>query len=261
MLEYPSKPERFLTQEEIETLVEICDFHNIKKENSESRTFAIGDVHGFSTYLLRLLDYVTEHCEDKNLTGNRFVFLGDYVDRGPDSSKVIATIRLMQDIMGSDRVIALCGNHEDMLLEELYMSGYGVLHYGSTSNSFDNCLIPGDVVNWIRNLPLMWEDELHYYVHAGFNKKFPIDDQYKEDLIWIREEFLNGNHDFGKHVFHGHTPKNPLERKKYRTNLDTGACFGGQLTAAEIKSDQKQAVGFFCIGRKYGNRIEGKEVK
>jgi serine/threonine protein phosphatase 1 len=214
-----------------------------------SLTYAIGDIHGRHDLLQDLLGQIEEHAGGQP---HKLVFLGDYIDRGPDSAAVVEAVRSLQDRSGSE-VVCLLGNHEAMLLAVLDRPD---LAYWWIGNGGDATLqsygapspreIPADVAAWLSGLPILHEDEQRYFVHAGLRPGRPIQDQTDEDRIWIREPFLDTDWDFGKHVVHGHTPvRFPRpDVRAFRTNLDTGAVFGGALTAGIFTSDQGPAIGF-----------------
>ena len=89
---------------------------------------------------------------------------------------------------------------------------------------------------WIRRLPTFYEDAQRYFVHAGLDPSSPLGEQTDADRLWMREPFISADHDFGKHVVHGHTPVRPVigvslmpDEREHRTNIDTGAVFGGAL--------------------------------
>ena len=205
-------------------------------------TFAIGDVHGRLDLLAPLLEEV------ELLSGGRpyeLVFLGDLIDRGPDSAGVITTIRTLQ-ARDPEGVLCLMGNHEEMLvraiddrpLAPLWLENGGMNTLASFKARSPDAL-PSDVVDWVRGLPTFLEDDLRYFVHAGVDPRLPLSRQSDSIRLWIREPFLSRDHDFGKHIVHGHTPvrlksgRRPApDERRHRTNLDTGAVFGGALTAA-----------------------------
>lgn len=212
-------------------------------------TYAIGDIHGCHGLLAGLLDKIRDHAADRP---HRLVFLGDYIDRGPDSAGVIATLMDLQ-ARDPENVICLKGNHEDMLLMAVADLGnalWWVENGGdATMASFGvktPRAIPQQVVEWMANLPTLWEDESRYFVHAGFAPGIPVSQQTDRDKLWIREPFLSIDHDFGKHVVHGHTPvfSGLPELRPYRTNLDTAAVFGRALTAG-IFDDRQISPGDF----------------
>lgn len=219
---------------------------------STSLTYAVGDIHGCLDLLLPLLQGIEDHAAGRP---HRLVFLGDYIDRGPDSAGVIRTLRQLQQRSPGD-VVCLRGNHEDLMLTAvadrdrvgiwLWNGGNDALRSYGVQDVTD---LPPDVVEWVRSLPTFYEDERRYYVHAGLNPARPLADQDDQDRVWIRRPFLDTNHNFGKHIVHGHTPSwdgEPDERA-FRTNLDTAAVYGGALTAGVFTDEQDQAVAYLRI--------------
>lgn len=199
-------------------------------------TYAIGDIHGCARQLDQLLVAIQHHRAGRLV---RLVFLGDYIDRGPESARVVRRLRRLTDV-GKQRVTCLAGNHEDMMLQarrdrhtlRAWLSNGGVTtlaSYGAT-NLAD---LPEDDVRWLASLPTLHEDRAHYFVHAGLRPGVTIRDSDPQDRLWIREAFLRSRHDFGKHVVHGHTPRmsGAPDLLPHRTNLDTAAVFGCSLTA------------------------------
>jgi serine/threonine protein phosphatase 1 len=261
-MNYITKPERFLLKEEIKIIEDIAYFHNqyANFSNSVKNTFVMSDIHGMKNEFLKLLQYITKNKKSEEFQyPNRFVFLGDYVDRGPDSAGVIAIVRLLEELMPGGFVIPLRGNHEEMSIQELVE--YGDLS-GPTGRSFKSKGImkfPNDVTDWLNNLPYYYEDEMHIYVHAGLQPGVPLNKQTNETMIWIREKFLLYNYDFGKHVFHGHTPNFGFERTPTRTNVDTGACFGGVMTACEVKQDQLYPTRAYYVDKNTSRFFELKD--
>jgi serine/threonine protein phosphatase 1 len=199
-------------------------------------TFAIGDVHGCLAKLNELLD----NCRSfANGRPEKYIFLGDHIDRGPDSAAVVQTIMDMQaaDPAG---VIALCGNHEDLLrdaykydaiAEWLKNGGNATLRsYGVAAPS----LIPGNHLSWLESLPDHYDDGQRFFVHAGIRPGIPLHQQRRDDLLWIREPFLSSGIDHGRLIVHGHTPLRDgrPDMRSNRINLDTGAVYGRPLTVA-----------------------------
>lgn len=216
-------------------------------------TCAVGDIHGS---LSKLQDLVTR-CErlaaGAPLT---FVFLGDYIDRGADSAGVVRYLMNLQSRLGQ-MMVALKGNHESMALEvcdgispaaywrsqggEATLQSYGVARVQD---------LPETNLNWLRSLHLSYDDGRRFYVHAGINPLLPLNAQRERDLIWIREPFLSDHRDYGRLIVHGHTPLESGEPdlRANRLNLDTGAVFGGPLTAALFASGQTDPVRFVQAG-------------
>lgn len=200
-------------------------------------TFAIGDVHGALHKLQNLIARCEAHAGDRP---RKYVFLGDYIDRGPDSAGVI---RLLIKLQGRapDGVIALKGNHEAMLLgaidaaiepdDWLWQGGAATLQSYGAREARE---LPPEHLDWLRALPLMHDDGLRFFVHAGVDPRTPLDAQVEEAMLWIREPFLSSRRDYGRLIIHGHTPLEGgiPDLQSNRLNLDTGAVFGGPLTAA-----------------------------
>lgn len=201
-------------------------------------TYAFGDIHGCLEPLQALVRRCLQEVAGSSAT---FVFLGDYIDRGPDSKGVVEFLMDLQQRESRLHVVCLAGNHEIMavavakglLRKTNWMSfgGAATLHsYGVGQAS----KIPASHLAWMTSLPLRFDDGLRLFVHAGIFPGRRIDQQDAEDLIGIREPFLSSTIDHGRFIVHGHTPThNRLpELKGNRLNLDTGAVFGGPLTAA-----------------------------
>jgi len=210
-------------------------------------TYAVGDVHGRHDLLTGLLAKLERHAAGRPY---RLVFLGDYIDRGPDSAAVLATVRTLQE-RAPGQVTCLKGNHEAMLLEVLEdrrKTPWWIQNGGDAAlNSFgvaDPGKIPADLIAWIRGLPTLHEDERRYYVHAGFRPGMPAHESDDHTRVWIREPFLSADFDFGKHVVHGHTPLQSArpDERRHRTNLDTAAVYGGALTAGLFSPERDVAL-------------------
>ena len=216
-------------------------------------TFAIGDTHGCSDLLTDLLRRIADRAAGEP---HAIVALGDYIDRGPDSAGVIATFRALQAKSASGRVVCLMGNHEDMLLRALRRpdsaevwlrnGGHEMLASFDVERPED---LPQDVVDWIAGCPTVFEDSLRCYVHAGLNPAFDRVHQRDSDRLWIRHEFLESKHDFGRYIVHGHTPltSGRPDMRRNRVNLDTGAVYGGKLTAAILTDAQAAPDGFLQV--------------
>lgn len=211
-----------------------------------TQTYAIGDVHG----CLAKLQNLVEQCERYARAGrSRFIFLGDYIDRGPDSRGVIDFLINFQS-RSSDEIICLTGNHEDMLLTAvndphwnncwLQNGGAQTLNSFRASNATD---LPGKYLSWLRSLPKFFDDGQRFFVHAGIHPDRALDHQDGHDLINMRKPFLSSEKDFGRLVVHGHTPTSTRlpDIRPNRLNIDTGAVFGGPLTAAVFGDDAVSA--------------------
>jgi serine/threonine protein phosphatase 1 len=204
------------------------------------KIFAIGDIHGCISQLDRLVAQL-----DIDAGNDTLVFIGDYIDRGPDPKEVIDYII---DIKQSIRnVVCLSGNHEDMFLnycldrrdEELYMANGGMrtlASYGFNREGTEELILPESHREFFTSLQTYHETDDYIFVHAGLRPGIPLDRQDREDLLWIRFEFINSSYDFGKTVIYGHTPislNKPLIDKN-KIDIDTGAVYGGKLTCIEL---------------------------
>lgn len=197
-----------------------------------SKTFVIGDIHGCHQTLLELWSKISVTEEDT------VVFLGDYIDRGPDSRQVVDEIMAIKKRL--PRVITLMGNHEQMLLhflegrEEgpfLEVGGAETLaSYGIVPGRSDCAGVPRAHLDFFRELIPLWQNQEAIYVHAGLMPGRPLALQPKAWLFWAREEFLESDYDFGKPVVFGHTPFPRPHVGKHRIGIDTGAVYGGHLT-------------------------------
>jgi serine/threonine protein phosphatase 1 len=214
------------------------------------RLIAIGDIHGELTRLEKLLSRVSPSSNDQ------FVFLGDYIDRGKDSSGVIA--RLIKFGKKYPQTIFLRGNHEQMLLEaraEMGADAFAASSSGQfmrlysaalslslanggvdTLNSYgvtDFASLPESHVKFIKATILWWRYEQFLFVHAGAEANMPLEEQDPATLLMRRHSPPGGNGEI--HVV-GHTPTGDgLPRfEPGRIWLDTGAAYGFNLTACNV---------------------------
>ncbi len=169
------------------------------------------------------------------------IFVGDYVDRGPDSKRVVeALIQLQKD---HPRLIFLKGNHELMFYNYLTGSepsiflkigGLQTLNsYGIQPNDRENirAMLPASHVAFFENLALHHQDQHGIYVHAGLQPKKHLSQQIPDWCLWVRDKFIHSSYNFGKPVVFGHTVfRTPLVEPN-KIGIDTGAVYGGQLTA------------------------------
>jgi serine/threonine protein phosphatase 1 len=214
-----------------------------------SLTYAFGDIHGSLDKLKSLIEACRRHADGRTMT---LVFLGDYVDRGPDSAGVVRVMMSLQS-ESAQRVIALKGNHEAWVLSLLdgttSMSGWLRNGGDATLSSYgvkDVCDLPRAHLDWMGSLRLTYDDGRRFFVHAGVNPEKPLDAQDEQDLLWIRLPFLTDDRDYGRLIVHGHTPlaTNVPELRSNRLNLDTAAVFGGPLTAAVFDDEQTEPLTF-----------------
>jgi len=174
---------------------------------------------------------------------------------GPDSRGVIEFLMRLQT-QCLDEVTFLMGNHETLALSAIACSDFmddwvenggesTLRSYGAASAAE----LPGDHIEWLRSLPLGCDDGQRFFVHAGINPEKPLDQQDWQDLLWIREPFLSDQRDYGRLIVHGHTPigDGKPDLKRNRLNIDTGAVFGGPLTAAVFTDDQMDPIDFVQV--------------
>ena len=237
--------------------------------------YAIGDIHGYADQLERALSLIdADGGSDAPL-----VFLGDLVDRGPDSRGVIERVKRGQD-EGRDWTCVL-GNHDRMFLrfvtegimhDDHIASGKSWLHpalggpmtlasYGITADAppvltqeargvpetlesfvhkgerLDQAglaalareMVPTEHLDWIAALPRTHEAHGFTFVHAGLRPGVPLADQVEDDLVWIREGWLDSDGHAAHMVVHGHTVIETPTRYPARINTDAGAGYGNPL--------------------------------
>jgi serine/threonine protein phosphatase 1 len=209
------------------------------------RMFAVGDIHGCLDKLVSLMDII-----DVDLKKETLVFMGDYIDRGPHSKEVVDY--LIDVARGGNRVIFLKGNHELMLqnylsgedkLSFLYNGGEATLRsYMKAGGLNEANLIPPEHLEFFDNLRLYYETENYIFVHGGLKANIPLEHQDEWDMLWLRDEFIYSDFDFGKLVIFGHTPfREPLILDN-KIGIDTGAVYGNKLTCVELS-----AMKFFSV--------------
>ncbi len=215
-----------------------------KKERilSGERINAIGDIHGCYEKLEELLSVA-----DVNLYSEKLVFLGDYIDRGPQTYEVIQRLIELKR-QHPDNVIFLKGNHEKML--EMFLSGEDRFlfldnggnntldSYMQLGQEWDSSPIPPEHALFFSNLRLYYESEDYIFVHAGLRKGVPLEKQTEKDLLWIRSKFIHTDHDFGKPIIFGHTPFPEPYVDDNKIGIDTGAVYGKTLTCVKLPNKE-----------------------
>lgn len=220
------------------------------------RVFAVGDIHGRTDLLDTLHAAIEADVAESRPAEARIIYLGDYVDRGPDSAGVID--RLMRKPPAGVERLLLKGNHEDILERFLAepeaaagwcrlggvetMISYGVdVEEEAAKGGFTALAralrdrIPQDHLDLLRSLSTSTSVGGYFFCHAGVRPGLALEQQRPRDLMWIRDEFLSSEDDFGKVVVHGHTPVRDPEILSNRINVDTGAYRSGRLTCAVLE--------------------------
>lgn len=217
--------------------------------------YAIGDIHG----QIAMLDDALDRIERDGGKDARIVFLGDYVDRGPDSRGVIA--RLSEGRDAGRNWVFLKGNHDRMMewflrdppmQDPHLLVGYHWFHdrlggratlssYGiddidgrrqiPLANEF-RAAVPASHVAFLRDLALCHRRGPLFFAHAGIRPGIPLNEQAENDLLWIRDPFEDDPRDLGALIVHGHTPLDRATHFGNHVNLDSGAGWGRPLSAA-----------------------------
>ncbi len=231
--------------------------------NEYTQVFAVGDIHGCRELLQKIHNKILK--ASKNVEGQKLlIYLGDYIDRGPD---IKGTIQTLIDFQPENFTkVFLLGNHEQMLLDfmvgkrnSLYiwlgnggfetLESYGTdiaSHIDQSMELQDNeqirkqftRLLPFSHKNFFNQLQLNYEWNNYFFVHAGINPDFSLDKQERETMLWTREhKFFDSKMTYHKIIVHGHTPAEKVEKLPCRINLDTGAFYSGILSG--MMSDSK----------------------
>jgi serine/threonine protein phosphatase 1 len=219
------------------------------------RIYSFGDIHGRADLLKEMFAAIDRDLEDNPISRPIEVYHGDYIDRGPDSAQ---TLDLLIERRRSRITVFLKGNHEAYFLEVLrdatkledwrHFGGLQTLmSYGIKASLNADAAEQAELIRLLNNaLPEEHLQFLHsllpsfvcgdyFFVHAGVRPGIPLHEQQEADLLWIRNEFLDSDANFGKFVVHGHTPVHQPEKRKNRINIDTGAYATSNLTLLRIE--------------------------
>ncbi len=196
--------------------------------------YAIGDIHGCREKLEKLIKKVKPTKKDT------LIFLGDYIDRGPDSRGVIDfLINLSKEF----KTIFLRGNHEWMFLEfykkrdnetwELWERN-GARKTLESYGGIDK--IPFEHLNFVENTKVYHVYKNYLFVHGGVKPNVPLERQNEMDMMWIRREFINYSEPLkGYTVIFGHTPMEEPMIQSDKIGIDTGCVYGGKLTCIRVE--------------------------
>ncbi|MDO9440132.1 MAG: metallophosphoesterase family protein [Beijerinckiaceae bacterium] len=222
------------------------------------RIYCIGDVHGRSDLLKRCRTHIETDLARRPVGHSMTIMLGDYIDRGPDSRGVL-------DILTSEPfpndLVALRGNHEQILLDFLedpavlnhwrLCGGLEALHsFGVPMQEVARGrgyleardrlldLMPDAHLRFIQETAASGEIGGYFFCHAGVMPGVELHEQREEDLLWIRQPFLDHSLPFGKIVIHGHTATERPELRANRIGIDTGAYATGRLTCLVLEGEE-----------------------
>lgn len=228
-----------------------------------SLIYAVGDIHGRADLLAHLLTQIEDSARSSVARRRVVLFLGDYVDRGPDSRAVLQ--RLIDGPPPGWQWIFLRGNHEDMMLHFLGDLSYGpawlrngglatidayagTAHAGTGLDGLDPSALqelllrhlPPAHRDFLADLPCCHGEGDYFFVHAGVRPGVPLERQQPEDMVWIRGPFLRSAADHGKIIVHGHTIAAEPEVCANRIGIDTGAYASGRLTALMLEGRERR---------------------
>ena len=226
------------------------------------RVYVIGDIHGRADLLEDMHNRISADAARAPLDRKVLIYLGDYIDRGPDSFQVIHM--LSAHPLEGFKTVYLKGNHEDMMLGFLKDGDYAsvwLMNGGmETLKSYQIDLanpprcakalleirqefheaIPRSHLDFFANLSLSHTEGDYFFAHAGVNPDKPLEAQQAADLLWIREKFLHCQASFEKTVVHGHTINPYPIIRSNRIAIDTGAYSSGRLTCLVLEGVERR---------------------
>ncbi len=224
------------------------------------RVYCIGDIHGRADLLAQLHKMILSDAAGYR-GAKTILYLGDYIDRGEESRQVIET--LLSQPLPDWAAVHLLGNHEHAMLDFMqhpeaaagWLSFGGretLLSYGIVLTHIPTVLdlpmlagqlvrkLPDSHLAFLHNCTESWRCGSYYFVHAGIRPGVALDQQTREDQLWIREEFLYSNANHGVIVVHGHSISEQVEQLPNRIGIDTGAFATGVLTCLVLEADQSR---------------------
>lgn len=219
----------------------------------------LSDIHGMSENLRDLLK------ELKKIKNSQFIFLGDYIDRGPNSANVIDQLVELKEERNDS--IFLMGNHEELMfnlyfpellhittlskkicndidyMNELWIYDNGGIKTCESYNFvFENGMYVADFpkkhIDFFKSLKILYSVPNFIFVHAGMDRKKPLSENDAEDFLWIRPPF-GLEYEMKRMIVHGHTPVKEVAFDNFenRINIDTGCVYGGKLSALVIDTE------------------------
>lgn len=223
------------------------------------RIYAIGDIHGRFDLLIRLLSIIAADQASRPLCATKLIVLGDVIDRGRESARVVANLQRWTRV--PDRFVVLKGNHEALMSRALLgdvqaflgwlklggdatLESWGLDISKATTTSLNEFLqearrvIGSETLGWLQALPLTHVSGGVLFVHAGIRPGVPLDRQTESDLTGIRGDFIKSDASHPFQVVHGHTIVHLPVITPQRISIDTGAYETGRLTAVGLEADQ-----------------------
>lgn len=224
------------------------------------RVYAIGDIHGRLDLLDDLLIRIGADNAGRPPAATTLLFLGDLIDRGPDSAGVVERVRKLAASKINVRV--LMGNHEEVFLaaagQDLAALRFccriggreTIISYGISQEEYERldyaelaerlaALVPAEHTAFIASFEDIVVMGGYLFVHAGIRPGVPVADQREKDLRWIREPFLDHDAPFEAFVVHGHTILEDIDERSNRIGIDTGAYVTGKLTALGLEGSER----------------------
>jgi serine/threonine protein phosphatase 1 len=239
---------------------------SLPRGKAGARAYAVGDIHGRLDLLNALLAEIERDMAARPAARTFIIFLGDLVDRGPDSAGVIERLRTYSH--ASARLIFLGGNHEEVLLEILSgklgvlpswlkfggaecAASYGIdvdaLRQADERAAIEmvRAKVPRAHREFLESMADTFRFGDYLFVHAGIRPGVAVEEQDRKDLRWIRDPFLSDVKEHGFVVVHGHTIAEEIQERPNRIGIDTGAYRTGVLTAVAIEEERR----WFLTGR------------
>lgn len=224
------------------------------------RVYAVGDLHGRLDLLEEILVTLDDDDAHRGAAQTTLIFLGDLIDRGPDSALVVERLRRLAEHGAPVRF--LMGNHEEVFLKaasgdvaatrflhriggDTTIMSYGMSPAEYAKASYEEIrdflveAVPQAHIAFLQS----FEDQIvigdYAFVHAGISPGVPLAEQTRQHLRWIRESFLDHEEPFEKFIVHGHTITDEVDERPNRLGIDTGAYATGRLTAIGFEATDR----------------------
>jgi serine/threonine protein phosphatase 1 len=233
---------------------------NRRPADPVQRLYAIGDVHGRYDLFRRLMHIIERDQASRPPVPTQVLLLGDIIDRGPDSARMVTGC--MNLTASTSRFMVLKGNHEEMMVKALkgdltvyrHWLTFGgretLISWGvdpviaEGPATMDNLVsaaatVGAEPVTWLEKLPLQYRHGDYLFVHAGVRPGISLKRQHPDDLLWIKDDFLQSDVSHGPTIVHGHSISEEPVFRTNRIGIDTGAYHSGRLTALAIEGDQR----------------------